>query len=57
MKSILGGYLIKLSTKMIQYCMDEIREVKDWWEICEILKKSIGSNMMKHRRKPTPASL
>ncbi|GBC70911.1 hypothetical protein HRbin02_00684 [Candidatus Calditenuaceae archaeon HR02] len=41
---------IELSTKAIRYYMDEIRERKDWWEICEKLRRGIGRNMMKRRR-------
>ncbi|GBC72044.1 hypothetical protein HRbin02_01834 [Candidatus Calditenuaceae archaeon HR02] len=50
-------YFIELSTKAIRYYMDEIREKKEWWKICEILKKSIGRNMMKCRRTPAPPPL
>ncbi|GBC72109.1 hypothetical protein HRbin02_01904 [Candidatus Calditenuaceae archaeon HR02] len=47
-----GGF--ELSTKMIRHYRDGIRERKEWWKICEILKKSIGRNMMRRRRKPAP---
>ena len=44
-------YLIKLSTKMIQFYMDGIRERKDWWMICKMLQRGIGRSMNKRRQK------
>ncbi|GBC72042.1 hypothetical protein HRbin02_01832 [Candidatus Calditenuaceae archaeon HR02] len=50
-------YLIDFSIKRTRRYMDKIGERKEWWKICEILKKSIGRNMMKCRRTPAPPPL
>ena len=51
----LGKASHRILNKEDRHCMDEIRERKNWWEICDKLQIGIGGNMMKLRRKPVPS--
>ncbi|GBC71499.1 hypothetical protein HRbin02_01284 [Candidatus Calditenuaceae archaeon HR02] len=48
--------LLQLSMRAVERRVDDVSSRKDWWEVCENVQTSIGSNMMKHRRKLTPFS-